>query len=335
VAVELDIDRGGIRAHAIRALKAADALRVVPTPIDQVREAVHLVDSSDFTNLTADMPLGLKRRILALGRRKLRGLLAVREKTVYIDPNLRHSQSRFVTGHEIGHFWLPWQQDAYRGDTDSTLAPSTKDLFEREANAFSAELLFNIDELQYRACGSPLSLVTPVELHQQFDASLIATTRRYVEQHRASCALLLIGQRETTSLRQPASTILFGVESDTFREQLGPVCKTLRLPKAWPRTLHSLAEATYEAVRGWGPPLRHGRYVAVTGNEFLYEVYAARPFPFVLLTPRRLWSRPARTQVKWTGATVPGETQARYSARVSAPRERSASRYGPDRPQCL
>lgn len=308
---DISVDKTEIRQHAIRALKAADALHVVPTPIDRVRDAVKLMDTGDFTNVTAEMPLDLKRKVLALGRSKLRGLLAVRERVVYVDPNLRHSQSRFVTGHEIGHFCLPWQQDAYRGETDLTLAASTKVLFEREANAFSAELLFNIDELQYRSCGSPLSLATPIGLHQQFDASLIATTRRYIEEHRASCALLVIGNRSTVSLGLPASRILFGVESDSFREQFGPVCKGLRLPSAWPRNYHALAEATYEAVRGWGPPLRHGDYPSTAGTEFMFEVYAARPYPFVLLTPRRMFGRRARTRVAWTtDANLPVQTRA-------------------------
>jgi hypothetical protein len=294
---ETDLNHTEIRRYANAALRLADVRGIVPTPLDPIREALQLT-STDEIEALAEMPSEMWTRVRKT-LRKIRGFVAVKERVVYVDRTLRHSQSRFVLGHEIGHHFMPWQRDAYgyRLETDSTLTPSVRDRFEREANAFSSELLFNIDELKIRSAGAPLSLSTPIELHEQFDASLIATTRRFVESHDASAALLLLGRYPVTSMGKPGSHIMYGVQSPKFTKQFGSVIPGLRLSTAWPWDHHDLAYHSYRAVVGREEPHVRGHYVSHIGAHFNFEVFAARPHPFVLLTPTRRLTRTPRTRI--------------------------------------
>src|SRR4051794_29151259 len=186
--VELDADR---RAHVARyargALIAADALHVVPTPLDQVGAALKLHPPQDLFDL-ADAPPGLKERVKGLAGKVL-GALAVRERTVYLDRTQSFPRQRFTHGHELGHRGLPWHEPAYFADDRGTLDPDTLQELEAEASAFSAELLFNLDRFTEQAHAARLGLATPLELADTYEASRRATVRRYVEDSPRACAL--------------------------------------------------------------------------------------------------------------------------------------------------
>jgi hypothetical protein len=77
---------------------------------------------------------------------------------VLLDAEQPRPQRRFVHGHELGHHALPWHQDAFYGDDHRTLDPDTHEELEAEANAFSAELLLNIDAFTERAHATMLGL---------------------------------------------------------------------------------------------------------------------------------------------------------------------------------
>ncbi|HEY3713172.1 MAG TPA: ImmA/IrrE family metallo-endopeptidase [Jatrophihabitantaceae bacterium] len=292
-----------VRKYATATLNLAGARYTVPTPMEEIRQALQLVRADELDAMVAN----LKSRWLPdkwrAGKRRIarvRGFLAVRERIVYIDPHLRPTQARFVLGHEIGHDALPWQHAAYQVDDAGTLAPDVQEKFEREANSFAADLLFNIDELRLLSMSAPLSLTAPLELHTRFDASLIATTRRFVEDHHGTCALVLLGQHEVRSLGRPAARLMFGVQSAKFADRYGEVMRGLRLPSAWPGDYHDLAAACLDAIRGIGAPMTGGTYRTHDDDLFRFEVYRAAPFPFVFLTPRHVFGigKPA-TRVSW------------------------------------
>src|SRR6266567_3326658 len=150
---ELAADR---RAHVGRyargALQAAGVLGVIPTPLDEVGAALKLATPQDLFDL-GDVPPELARRLRRLAG-KVKGAFAVRERVIYLDPEQRPSQRRFVHGHEFGHDALPWHAEAYYGEDCQTLDPDTRDELEAEANAFSADLLFNMDAFTDRAHSS-------------------------------------------------------------------------------------------------------------------------------------------------------------------------------------
>jgi len=292
-----------VRDYASAALRAADARHRVPTPIEDVQVAAHLTAAAIDQYIEAPPP-SLARKFKRLTA-KIRGFLSSPDRVLWVDPDLRHTQRRFVLAHEIGHHVLPWQREAYAVDGQPQLTPDTKELFEREANQFASHLLFNIDDFTDRAAAGSLSLTTPIALSSDFDASLIASCRRFVEEHPASCALLVLGQFPTRSLGKPAAKLLYGVQSASFERQFGAVMRGLRLPQAWPSDFHDLASDCYLAVTRQGFPLSTGIFHALNGVSFLYEVLASRPHPIVLISPRKKFQFPSRVpEVRFNSAAA-------------------------------
>lgn len=284
--MDIDVDRSLIRGYAASALDAAGARHWIPTPIDAVMHATQLESIEAITNFVEPQDSQAKLLFRKLSG-KLRGFLAAKHHVVWVDPDLRATQSRFVQAHEIGHHVLPWQREAYHADSVMQLRPDTKEQFEREASQFASDLLFNLDDFTRRASDGLLSLATPLELSNEFEASAIASCRRYVEEHEAACALIVFGQYETRSLGRPGVRLLYGVESERFRERYGPVMRGLKLPVAWPWDYHAFAQDAFWAVARRGAPLVGGTFVAPTGDTVRYEVFAGRPHPIALLVPRK------------------------------------------------
>lgn len=298
--------RDRIRSFAAAALCAADARHRTPTPLDDVMTAASLISTDDleaFQEAPSSWFEAGRRKLSA----KLRGFLAAKEGIIWVDPDMRHGQRRFTVAHEIGHSVIPWQRAAYTCDTTAELAPDVDEEFEKEANAFASDLLFNVDDFMHDALGGPLSLTTPACLSEKYEASLIATSRRFVEEHAAECALLVLGRFPTTSMGRPGVRLLYGVQSRTFEDRFGPVLRGLRLPVAWPRDWHQLASDSFAAVSGTSSPLVEGRLLAPTGDAFRYELFAARPYPFVLLVPpRKFLPRRQVPEIRWRYGSSPG-----------------------------
>ena len=165
--VELPTER---RLHVARyaggALVAAGALGKIPTPLDDVAAALNLSSPEDLYDL-ADVPPGLAARVRRLVG-KVAGAFAVRERVVYLDYTQPVPQQRFTHGHELGHRALLWHDSAYYCDDKYTLDPHTRDELEAEANAFSAELLFNLDTFTDQAHASRPGLAPALELADTF-----------------------------------------------------------------------------------------------------------------------------------------------------------------------
>ena len=126
---------------------------------------------------------------------KVVGLFHASDGLVFIDRTLAVVKQRFVGLHEAAHGFLPWQRPMYAvvADCEKALDPETADLFDREANVFASEVLFQINTFRDMAEENPFSIWTPVRLARTFNASLYASIRQYVAKNYRACAVVILG----------------------------------------------------------------------------------------------------------------------------------------------
>jgi len=300
-------DVSSIRQIAQGALLAADAIGRVPTPLDDVGEALRLNTPQALFDL-ADMPAG----ILATARRlagRLLGALDVRERTIYLDRSQHPARQRFNHGHELGHDALPWHRAAYFGDDRHTLNPDTADLLEAEANTFSAETLFQVDRFTEEANGYRLGLEVPLGLAERWEVSRHAAMRRYVETSPRSCALLLIGRYPVAIGAGRAVRVLESFESTAFRRRFGIARQ--RLPAVLDVIRYGVAADALAALGGeLAQPVAAGR-LPLDGSlgveaVFEYEVTSNTYSAFALIFERPRIQSLRRMRTLWTPGTSQG-----------------------------
>ena len=298
-----DDRRSHVARYARGALLAADAIGRIPTPLDEVRAALHLATPQELFDL-GDAPPELARKLRRLVG-KVKGAFAVRERVIYLDREQGAEPRRFVYGHEIGHGALPWHEDAYYCDDHRTLDPNTDDELEAEANAFSADLLFNLDSFTEQAHASKIGLAPALQLAGTYATSRHSAIRRYVEDGPRPCALLVLGRFPVQHEGRPSLRVLHGIESRRFRQRYGPIetCfpKTLPLPE-W-----QMARDALRALQGrLAVPILTGDVIASDtsrGKVSLdYEVYSNTYQSFVLLTPHRRLSVGTPVRAAWSSS---------------------------------
>lgn len=74
------------------------------------------------------------------------------------------------------------------------LNPETEELFEREANNFAAETLYQLDTYGKVAADYVVSIKTPIELSKMFGGSIYSSMRRYVTTHFSPIGLAVYDQ---------------------------------------------------------------------------------------------------------------------------------------------
>jgi hypothetical protein len=178
-----------------RLLRAADAYGRFPTPVEDIVSAAALSQADEYVlddSLIAKAPAHL-RALLRSAKHKIQGLVDRRERVVHVSPAIDHDgKRRFIILHETTHDILPHQQDLLYADDNETLSPSTKRLFEREANQGAAELLFQRDRFARDANDLEVSIAAVWELADRYGSSFHAALRRYAEAHpRAVAAIVL------------------------------------------------------------------------------------------------------------------------------------------------
>lgn len=203
-----------IRKEAERALREAGALGVFPTPVKQimavaqVEEVTGEVLSEGFLaklrKSVGDAGGALKR---AIG--KLMGVFQARSGLIFLDHTLMAVKKRFVTLHESAHGFLPWQRPIYGlvEDCDKALDADSAELFDREANVFASEVLFNLDAFKNMASDEKFSIWTPINLAGKFEASKYSAIRQYVSKNDRVCAVVVLNMPEM-------------IEGDGFRAAL-------------------------------------------------------------------------------------------------------------------
>jgi hypothetical protein len=188
-----------VRKQALQALNNADALGIFPTPVDQILDAVNVVLAPEeefgqglldkFKKKFGHIADSVKRAMS-----KVIGFLDVPEKIIFVEKHLYPSKKTFLKLHETGHAFLPWQTKAYAliEDCEQTLDADIADLFDREANVFAKEVLFQCGAFAKEAADFELGLSTPVKLHDKYGASIYASIREYVRSNHRACTVLVL-----------------------------------------------------------------------------------------------------------------------------------------------
>ncbi|MEQ9145531.1 MAG: ImmA/IrrE family metallo-endopeptidase [Parvibaculaceae bacterium] len=212
----------------MRALEEAGALGVLPTPIDQIMEVARVQEvhedvlNADFlSKLRAEVGktgAALKR---ALG--KVLGLFDARASLVFVDRSLLEVKQRFVRLHEAAHGFLPWQRPMYSvvEDCKEALEPDVAEDFDREANVFASEVMFQGDSFIEEANSSEFSVNTPLRLKDKYGASIYASIRQYVSKNHRICAVVVLDPPELVRGDGFVAHLRRAVQSQRFNEMFG------------------------------------------------------------------------------------------------------------------
>jgi hypothetical protein len=230
-------DLQNIRKSADLLLRRADAYGRFPTPVKDIVAAAKLeisresaLDKVFLGGLYRRLPNAVKLAPDSLKRAvgKVLGILDRADRTIHLDPAVHPKKRIFLSLHETAHDALVWQRKTYAllEDSENELDPDTKEQFEREANCFASEALFQLDTFTAEAAESEFGIRTPLDLSSRYGASFYATARRYIGTSKLPCALLVFNQPihiagvgETLNLRRAFA-------SSSFQARYGSV--------AWP-----------------------------------------------------------------------------------------------------
>jgi len=224
-----------VRKQALQALKKAGAYGVFPTPVEQVLDAANVVLASD-----AEFGDGLFERfkkkfgtvtdLVKKAMSKVIGLLDVAAKVIFVEKGLYPAKKRFLKLHETGHAFLPWQSQAYAliEECNQTLDPDIADQFDREANVFAKEVLFQCGSFIQEAADFKFGLTTPIKLSEKYGASIYSSIREYVRSNHRACTVLV--------LDMPVPCVHLGFTADLRRtESSAEFIKVFGQPQ-WPGT---------------------------------------------------------------------------------------------------
>lgn len=228
-----------VRKQADLLLRKAAAYGRFPTPVGELVTASQLeiarenaLDSVYLGGLYRLLPNSLKvvpdrlKRALS----KVVGLLDRGGRTIHLDRDLHPKKIPFVTIHEIGHDFLPWQRNTYDmlEDSKSELEPDTQDRYEREANCFASDVLFQLDGFTNEAADCKFGIATPQTLSGRYGTSIYSSLRRYVTTNDRACALVVYNRVKHAQGGVAAMTLRRPFASPAFAARFGNV--------AWQRT---------------------------------------------------------------------------------------------------
>ena len=180
--------------YAKRALRAADATGKLPTPIDDLLAAAkvgnlkidHDVKESFYARLN-----GSAKQAFETMWQQVRGIADLRRRVTYVDENTSQTRVRFAKGHELGHQILPWHKlNPGRFDDDKSLNCDAEEIFDAEANFFSAEVTFQGDRFSQIVRDYAFGFDTIFHVAQLHDASRHATAWRCIDEHDEAVALV-------------------------------------------------------------------------------------------------------------------------------------------------
>lgn len=211
-----------VRKHAQLALEGASALGRFPTPVSDVMDHAKVIVSEQdvfddgFVARMRQKASGALRRALS----KVRGLLDVVARVAYIDRTLYAFQQRFL---KTAHAVLPHQRKLYAlvEDCEKTIAPDVAEQFDREANVFAAEVLFQLDTFIEEARAAPFGVLVPVRLSKKYGASIYAAVRQYVCKNTRACCVLVIEPPEMVPRDGFVAKLRRVITSSEFDRQFG------------------------------------------------------------------------------------------------------------------
>lgn len=218
-----------VRREARRALEIAGVSGRLPTPVPEVMPAAEIEESGSEV-LTPSFLGSLRNDVLSLGglvkraAHKVMGLFLSSERLIFIDQSLLEVKKQFIRLHETAHGFLPWQRPMYLmvEDSKDELDPDTADLFEREANVFASEVLFQLDDFSERLVDVDFSIWAPVREAKVFGASNYSSIRQYVSKNHRDCAVVVLNPPKP-SVNGFEASLRRCVQSSTFSDRFGLV----------------------------------------------------------------------------------------------------------------
>lgn len=215
---------GEIRLAAQRALRDGCAVGCFPTPVDQIMQAAKIeivpipLDEGYLARLRRKAEAAGLALLSALS--KVWGVFDPNARVAFIDPETPKEKLPFLKLHEGGHAVLPWQSIfGIFEDCRKTLDPDMKVQFEREANVFASEVLFQLDGFTAEARDLEFGLRAPLKLAKRYGASVYATVRRYVSTSDRVCAVLVFNPPELGAPHGLVSVLRRAVASLAFERQ--------------------------------------------------------------------------------------------------------------------
>lgn len=225
---------GSVRKYADLLLRKADAYGRLPTPVDDLIEAAKLevarenaLDQVYLGELYRALPNTFKLLPDRLKRAagKVLGLLDRPGRTIHLDPAVHPKKRIFLSLHEVGHDALPWQRKTFAllEDSESELDPATNDQYEREANSFASEVLFQLDGFTKEAADWDFGIRAPLQLSARYGSSFYAAARRFVTTGQRPSALLVFEQPAVKPGLGEYLVMRRAVVSPSFRGHFGDV----------------------------------------------------------------------------------------------------------------
>jgi Zn-dependent peptidase ImmA (M78 family) len=220
-----------IRQHALKALQKANAQGRFPTPVNDVMEAAKIVIAEEDT-LSESFLNKIRNKTLRFGKTlksalsKVLGIFETAARIVHIDRTLLEVRKVFLKLHETAHGVLVWQKDIYCAieDCEKTLSPEISEAFDREANAFASEVLFQLNTFQEEAADSKFGIAVPLQLKKKYGASIYSTVRRYVSTHHRSCIVLVLDMPVLVKGDGFTATLRRVISSPSFEKYFGQIC---------------------------------------------------------------------------------------------------------------
>ncbi len=212
-------DRRAIRRNAVRFLKEVGFHE--PPLIPEVALSARQLSlfPGDLEEVLANHDLGPETA------HRVDALLQVHERLIALRRSLTPPQQKWGCIHEAAHDYLPWHKDVLYFCPILRLPPELRSKLEGEADAFTAEAFFFGNRFAKEARDFDFGLTGPKELaEKRYLASYYAAFRRYVEENRSPCCLLIwqpkYGGKESGD---PESLVLkYYVKSQTYRGHTPP-----------------------------------------------------------------------------------------------------------------
>lgn len=216
-----------VRKEADRLLNKAEAFGRFPTPISEIMNAAEVEEVPEdvlsegfIANMRRKASDALKRALS-----KVIGLFDAKGRLVIIDRTLHKVKKTFLRLHETGHGFMPWQRNIYAvvEECEKTLDPEIADQFDREANVFASEVLFQLDGFTQDAEEKEFGILTPVSLSRKYGGSIYASVRRYVSRNRRACTVLVLDPPDLVKGEGLKASLRRVVTSPKFIECFGQI----------------------------------------------------------------------------------------------------------------
>jgi hypothetical protein len=214
-----------VRAEARLALERANAFGRLPTPVADILSAAKLTVVDDEA-LEEGLLARFRRKAsgaLKTALSKVLGLFDARGWLIHVDRGLMAVKQTFIKLHEAGHGLLIWQRKMYAvaEDCKLTLTDEIEDLFEREANNFATEVLFQLDGFTEQTADYAFGINVPLKLGPKFGASAYSSIRRYVRKNERACVVLVLDPPVVTDGVGFRATLRRVVPSPAFVQTVG------------------------------------------------------------------------------------------------------------------